>query len=155
MELVSSRAVAALLDGLVYEKKQLQESAVELTVKEIRRFIDSGSVDFGGGELQPAPTEPIPALKRSPTDKYGWWELHRGLYQIVYNERLKKPLPGLGLIVPNLRLLEAGGGHACMIVEGEKLPAALLSVGDSGLNIKENARVSTLLVFESKTAAPE
>ena len=150
MELLGGEAIAAALSGLVYEKKQLGEFSLDLTVREVRRFIDHGSVDFGGSEIQAAPTEPLPPLKRSPTDKYGWWDLHRGFYQVVFNEKPASENDLFGLILPARRLTDAGAYHAPAFINGPEIPPVILVAGDSGVNIKENARISTLIIFADK-----
>jgi hypothetical protein len=133
---------AAHIDGLVHEPSQTEGTGVDLTVTEVYEVTGPGRVDFGGGELEAAATEPHEREKRSPDDEYEWWSLDPGTYLIEYNESI----PGDDLrftVQTRDALLERGAFHPTLRVT--ELPRVPLSVGGAGIRLKENARVSTVI----------
>jgi hypothetical protein len=127
--------------GIVHEPTQARDDGgVDLTVAEVREIRTPGRVDFGGGELEPADTEPHPRVWRNEDDDYQWWELDAGTYLIEYNESLSTE----AVLTPRTEIVERGGSHPTLRVE--ELPAVPLTVGGAGLYLKENARVSTLRI---------
>lgn len=137
--------IADLLDDVVHEDTQAREDAFDLTVATIGEIAAPGRVDFGGGELQVPKVQPRPTEKRNPDDDHGWWNLPAGQYLIEYNETFAggRPL----VLQPRRALVEAGASHPTLVVD-EDLPRLPLSVGGAGIEIKENARVSTLVVYD-------
>lgn len=132
--------VAAELEGLVHAPTQVGERGVDLTVASVADLNGPGRVDFGGGELESAETSPRETHRRDPADEYAWWHLDPGTYLLSYNESLVDH--GTFWLQPRDALLERGAHHpTCWVDELGPLP---LSVGDGGLLLKENARVSTL-----------
>jgi hypothetical protein len=132
---------AEFLSGIVHEPTQAAGRGFDLTVAGVSEISEPGRVDFGGGELDAATVEPIPTEKRDSEDDYGWWDLPAGQYLFAYNESLT------GNVAVTLQtrdeLLARGAFHPTLSVT--ELPPVPLSVGGSGLRIKENARVSTLV----------
>jgi len=51
--------LTAFVDDLVYEPTQTDSPGLDLTVDSISRITDPGRVDFGGGELTAAETDPV------------------------------------------------------------------------------------------------
>lgn len=134
------------VDGIVHEETQTEGRGLDLTVAEIHEVREPGQVDFGGGELEAAATEPLETEKRDPDDDYGWWHLDAGQYLIEYNESLRAMNLTFTLQTRD-ELLARGPFHPTLQVE--ELPQVPLSVGGAGIDIKENARVSTLVATES------
>ncbi|MFC4437330.1 MULTISPECIES: dCTP deaminase/dUTPase family protein [Natrialbaceae] len=135
--------LAEYVDNLVYEPVQVHEHGIDLTVSAIYEVAAPGSIDFGGDELEDADLEPVSTELRDPDDEYGWWELEGGQYVFQHNEfltDLEEPL----LLQPTNELLARGGSHPTVQVASH-LPLMPLTVTGSGLEIKENARVSTLV----------
>jgi deoxycytidine triphosphate deaminase len=114
-----------------------------LTAAGVRRVVEPGRVDFGGGELEAAEVEPVETERRDPEDDYGWWHLEDGQYLLEYNESLSAP-EDVALVVQTRQALRGRGAfHPTLYVDS--LDPVPLSVGGAGLRLKENARVSTLL----------
>ncbi|TKX81455.1 dCTP deaminase [Halorubrum sp. SD626R] len=133
---------ATHIDGLVHEPTQTEGSGVDLTVAEVYEMTGAGRVDFGGGELEAAATEPHEREMRDPDDEYGWWSLDPGTYLVEYNESIS----GSDLrftVQTRDALLERGAFHPTLRVA--ELPRVPLSVGGAGIRIKENARISTVV----------
>jgi hypothetical protein len=129
------------VDGLLHEPTQVHDGVVDLTAAEIREVSTPGRVDFGGGELEPAEQDPVPAEKRNPDDDYGWWHLDAGQYLVAFNESLSPPSGGRIRLQPRDELLARGANHPTVAVtDADPLP---LAVGGAGIRLKENARVAT------------
>ena len=132
------------VDGIVHEDTQLHEAGLDLTVAEVYDIDRPGEIDFGGDELEAAVSSPHETNLRDPDDDYAWWELGAGTYLLEYNEGLASEEPLV--CQPRSELLERGGTHPTVFVR--ELSPIPLSVPLAGLDLKENARVSTLLTSE-------
>lgn len=142
--------VAEQTTDLLHLDTQEFPFGVDLTVAEVHQITGPGSLDFGGSEFEEAPTELLEPVKRNPDDDYGWWPLQQGTYLIRYNEGVELDDDEVGLVQPHPRLMLAGGHHPSFTVFGaEDDLFTLLSVGSGGCNIKENSRVSRLLILGS------
>lgn len=130
------------LEDTVYKDKQVGPLGVHITVDVVLRLTDCADIDFGGGEMKPAGTEPVATEKRSPDDDYAWWNLEQGTYLVRFNERLKDGAPPV-LLVPDARLLRCGGDLSAALPSSHEI-IAVLRVPEKGVCIKENARVAVL-----------
>ncbi|MFB6110442.1 MAG: dCTP deaminase [Halodesulfurarchaeum sp.] len=130
------------VDGLLHEDTQIHEGGIDLSVAEIYTVTEPGRVDFGGGELEPADLAPHDRVWRNGDDDYQWWRLDGGTYLLEYNESLATDAPLV--LQPRDAIRERGGTHPTLHVTD--LGRVPLTVPDAGLMLKENARVSTLVV---------
>ena len=158
--------IREVVQGYISEKKQfLDGSTVLLTVGGIGTFSDRGSLDFGGSEFSEAQVKWLTPQKKAEDDKYGWWHLSEGMYIVELNETL---VPATSDDPPHLLLQiwehaqRAGIVHSAHNLrqpakasdsgqssEGAAENAPLrvtVSVGSTGIDIKENARLSKLVV---------
>ncbi|WP_254838407.1 dCTP deaminase [Natronomonas marina] len=136
--------IAPFIDDLVHEPTQTEGRGVDLTAAGVHRVAAPGRVDFGGGELEAADLEAVETEPRNPDDDYEWWHLDAGRYLLSYNESLSAP-EDVSLLVQTREAVRARGAfHPTLHVDS--LSAVPLAVGGAGLRLKENARVSTLLV---------
>lgn len=130
-----------ILDGIVHEPTQTTNQGFDLTVNEIYTLTGPGRLDFGGDELESATITPHQTTKRNPDDDYAWWELSPGTYLVEFNETVT--IDDVTLTVqPCADALERGAFHPTLHVSS--LPRIPLSVGDGGIKIKANARLSTI-----------
>jgi deoxycytidine triphosphate deaminase len=135
--------VTPFVDDLVHAPTQTEGRGVDLTVAAVHRVADPGSVDFGGGELEAADLDSVDTERRDPDDEYGWWSLEAGQYLLGYNESLSAPDDLSFVLQARDELRARGAFHPTLHVRS--LEAVPLAVGGAGLELKENARVSTLL----------
>jgi hypothetical protein len=135
------------LDGVVHDKTQVGPFWVDLTVAEIHRYTKRGCLDFGGSEQQAAASKALHPRKKRGDDNYGWWELHQGVYRIVYNETVGEVSGSLIQLSPHPRLLEAGAQHPTCSFAGGEILSSVLHVAHCGCAIKENSRVSRLQIW--------
>lgn len=142
-------ATAAHVSGLVHLETQRAEVGLDLTVGAVFRVTGPGSLDFGGSEEESADREEVTPRVRQEDDDYGWWELRAGRYVIRYNESLALEAGQLAHVLPLERLFQAGSYHPTFVVDGSRDPLeALLVVGEAGCDLKENCRVSRLVVTQ-------
>jgi hypothetical protein len=129
------------VDGIVHEDTQVHEYGLDLTVADVYEVEGRGRVDFGGGELADADLRPLASSLRNPEDDYEWWTLTSGTYLVEYNESLTEGAP---LRVQTRRELRERGAFHPSVATTELGPMPL-TVADGGVELKENARVSTLM----------
>lgn len=138
----STDDVRERVENLVYEPVQVHDGGIDLTVSAVYEVQTPGSIDFGGDELTDADLVPVETKPRDPDDDYEWWSLEAGQYVLQHNEFLAGEGDPL-LVQPRNELLARGASHPTVRVT-DHLPLFPLSVGGAGLDVKENARVSTL-----------
>lgn len=146
---LSGEEVRAFLEGLIHPPKQVGPTSVVLTVRAVEAVVGPGFLDFGGGERKPLECEALEPV-REEGEPHGWWELDQGRYRLTYNETGEVPSGCAGLLVAWKEALLSGLAHpAVFLPAGSKVPAVLAAVGAVGLNLKENARASELVVFRT------
>lgn len=142
-------ATRSAVDGLLHLDTQKAPVGLDLTVGQIFRVTGPGSLDFGGSEMEAAEREALEPRLRNEDDDYGWWELAEGSYVVRYNEALEPSDGQLAQILPLVRLLLAGATHPAFVIDGPRRPLeTLLVVGDAGCRLKENCRVSRLILID-------
>jgi hypothetical protein len=139
--------VATAVEGLLHADTQVHEGGVDLTARQVYVVDSPGRVDFGGGELASATTEPHETRRRNPDDDYEWWHLDAGQYLVEYNESLSGSRECL--LQTREAVLERGASHPTQVVAS--LPRMPLAVSGGGLRLKENARVSTLRAYDAQS----
>jgi len=149
MRILDAEDLLDCVDGIVHFDTQRAPDGLDLTVEAVFEVTGPGKLDFGGSEFEPADRAKIEPELASPDDDYGWWELDAGTYVIHYNEGVDLGADQLGRVHPLPRLQQAGGTHPAFVVHGTRDSlAALLTVGAGGCGLKENCRVSRLMVTE-------
>jgi len=138
------------LKETVHEDTQVGKQSVSLTVAGIEKFTGPGELDFGGSEFKTGKRETNKPLLRDEEDKYGWWELDGGDYLLELNEILDLTGEQIAFIQPHEHLYINGASVPGLFFTADDAREKIripLRVGQEGLNIKENARIATLLVF--------
>ena len=155
MQLVSGKEAVQRVRNLISAKHQVHAYAVELTARVIHSLNPTGEVDFGGSEYSPAQAAPLPSHQKHSQDRYQWWTLVHGAYQVEFNETLELADDEIALLEPHERLLRAGAEHPVQFLRGRMNPlTTLLTVGCARLQIKQNARISIVRVFRLAAGAP-
>ena len=139
-----------LVQGYINLDKQLAPNGIDLTVNKIFKFTQAGSLDFSNSERVVPQGDEILPKKRQKSDKYGWWELEKGVYKIRTNEVVSLPanLAALGFSRTSVlrmgALTQNGVWDAGFSGKGE----FILAVGNpQGINIKQNARIIQLIFY--------
>lgn len=149
MNIFQSDTLSKQFSNIIHHPTQQGSLTFDLTVREIHRFTARGSLDFGGSEFEPAPTEPLEAAKDNPEADYGWWELEAGMYQALLNETLNTDndtLAVLGLHAHGQRSGLLGSTQLVTASSGKALTFPF-RVPEAGCRIKENARIAVAAVF--------
>lgn len=145
----SADALVNQLDGLVHLDTQRARDGIDLTVEAVFRITGHGQLDFGGGEFQAAPRERMEPVLDDPEDDYGWWTLEKGAYLIRYNESLTLQKQQQAVVTPLERTLHAGAHHGSFVLDDGRDPIeTLLVVSRMGCRLKENCRISRLVVLD-------
>lgn len=145
----SSDATASRVRGLVHLDTQRAPKGLDLTVDAVFRTTGHGQLDFGGSECQAAPRERIEPVLDAPEDDYGWWTLEKGAYVVQYNEALSLHDGEQAVVTPLERTLHAGAHHGSFVLDDGRDPLeTLLVVSRMGCRLKENCRVSRLVVLD-------
>ncbi|WP_240316123.1 deoxycytidine triphosphate deaminase [Salinibacter ruber] len=145
----TANALASQLDGLVHLDTQRASTGIDLTVDAVFRTTGPGQLDFGGGEFRAVPRERTGPTLDDPDDDYGWWTLEKGAYVVQYNESLRLDDGQQAVVTPLERTLRAGAHHGAFVLdEGRDPIETLLVVSRMGCRLKENCRVSRLVVLD-------
>lgn len=139
------------LSNTLHKETQVEDGSVSLTAGSIYRLADSGDLDFGGSEFQLADRDSIEAEKRNDEDDYGWWELEEGVWILELNETITHSGEFNALLQPHDHLIWNGATHPTLWFDQDDSDMRLsspLRVPENGLNIKENARVSSLRIYK-------
>lgn len=150
MKFCAGRDIASCASKIISEEHQIKPYAFELTVSRIYSVKKEGDIDFSGKEEKEALKELVPPAKRCPSDEYGWWTLVAGEYIAEFNEKIIVQKDCLAVLQPLARTLRAGVTHPTLFFsEGDAIERTLLTIGKSGFNMKQNARVSAVIGIKS------
>lgn len=152
MKFCSGYDIAKCAGKLISEEYQVKPYALELTVSKVYSVKKEGDIDFSGKEEKEAVMTVVEPSKRSPSDEHGWWTLVAGEYIVEFNEKLTVQKDCLAVLQPLPRTLRAGVTHPTLFfTDGDRIERMLLIVGKSGFNMKQNARVSSIIGIRSLT----
>lgn len=147
MELVKGSELVSICENMTYAEKQTKPHSLDLTVKGVYEIKSKSSLDFSGSEYMASEVSKIKPEKKDLGDEYGWWNLKEGTYLITLNEKVDE-IGGIGFISPHPKLLKAGASHPTLVtLEWKDDYILVLHVPENGLGLKENSRVSKLLVL--------
>ena len=137
-----------LIQGYMNLEKQITPNGFDLTVEKIFSIDEAGSVDFSNNERVVPLGKEIAAKKRKEKDKYGWWNLPKGVYKIKTNETVKMPNNLTALAFTRTTLLRMGALTQNGVWDAGfkgKSEFVLIVENPAGVNIKQNARIIQLV----------
>lgn len=153
MEIISGSDVFdGLLDDALHADTQVEDRTVSLTAGAISELTGPGHLDFGGSEFQLADRHAVEPMKRNEDDDYGWWSLAEGQYIVEFNETIDLTQGHYGLVQPHDHLYWNGVNHPTLLLDADDTDMRIsipITVGQNGVEIKENARVSSLRVIKT------
>lgn len=138
------RARPPLVEHMVDSKLQVQENGIELTIREVHKWVGRGSISLHNEERR------LGSCAVIPWDQTGWLFLSQGSYKIVYNEIVNVPKNLIAIGRPRSSLLRCGATIASAVWDagysgrGEGL---LIVSNPDGLRLQKSARVLQLLFF--------
>ncbi|MBP1910695.1 deoxyuridine 5'-triphosphate nucleotidohydrolase [Methanolobus bombayensis] len=142
-ELINSETT--LVENMVDTETQLQPNSVELTLKGIETYTNSGAVDFDNSERKIPSTEPV------EFDENGWAHLEPGVYKITFNEIVNIPLDRAAIARPRSTLLRCGANIGTAVWDSGyrgRSESMLVVYNPYGFRLKRNARVMQLMFFD-------
>ena len=146
-----ARTIDQVVSNYIHDGKQIDENtgSMILTVGRIGTLVGRGSLDFGGSEFAPSPTAWQEPVKKSGDDKYGWWHLEPGSYLLEFNESLLLSKGEKAMLQIWEEAARTGVAHPTELILTSREPlATVMSVPTPGVDIKENARISRVLLLE-------
>lgn len=137
-----------LISGYIDLDTQLTPNGFDLTAAKIYNFSSSGALDFSNKERIIPQTKEITAKKKQKRDKFGWWDLKKGIYKMVTNEIVNLPRDLIAVSFPRSSLLRMGVfTHTGVWDAGfnGRSEFALVVENPCGLKLKQNARIIQLI----------
>ena len=137
-----------LVEGYIELKTQLTPNGFDLTAEKIFEFEEAGVLDFSNKERRlPQGRELIPQ-KSAAEDKFGWWDLKKGIYKVRTNEVVNMPCDLAGLAFTRTSLLRMGVFTQHGVWDAGfrgKSEFVLVIDNPKGARIKQNARVAQMV----------
>lgn len=137
-----------LIQDFIDLEVQLTPNGFDLTCGWVYEFDSAGAIDFSNRErLIPQGCQILPQ-KKSPEDKFGWWQLKQGIYKIKTNEIVNLPFDLIALAFSRSSLLRAGAftQHGVWDAGFKGRGEFILAVENPfGLQLKQNARIAQLI----------
>lgn len=137
-----------LIEGYFNLEVQLTPNGFDLTAAGIFEFGQPGALDFSNKErVVPEGKEIIPQ-KENPQDKFGWWNLKKGAYKIITNEKVNLPRDLIALAFSRTSLLRMGAFTQHGVWDaGFKGRSEFVLVVENpfGIRLKQNARVAQII----------
>jgi len=149
MNIVNGDAMTAFVGNLRNKDRQVGSYSVDLTVKSISQLEGVGRVDFSGKDFAWGQRSILSPKQTEISDPRGWWRLPAGQYLVRLNEGLTLPPNSIAMVLPHERICQNGAYHPALFIQAAvQHIEVLLQVGNFGIEIKENARISYVLVFD-------
>lgn len=139
-----------LVENYINQEKQLTPNGFDLTVEKIFEYNLGGVLDFSNKERVIPETKEIFPKKENLQNKYGWWQLKRGIYKIKTNEIVKIPNNLAAFAFSRTSLLRMGAFTQHGVWDAGfrgKSEFILVVENPGGIKIKENARIVQLIFF--------
>ncbi|MFH1577851.1 MAG: deoxyuridine 5'-triphosphate nucleotidohydrolase [Candidatus Omnitrophota bacterium] len=127
---------------------QLTPNGFDLTVGSVFEFSNCGALDFSNKERVVPQMKEVPAEKKNPQDKFGWWNIKKGAYKIRTNESVSLPRDLTAVSFPRSSLLRMGAFTQTGVWDAGfkgKSEFILVVENPEGLMLKENARLIQLV----------
>jgi dUTP pyrophosphatase len=141
---------SSIISELIGES-QYQPAGVDVTLKKVLRFSESGSIDFDNKERKISGVEEVPFEGE-------WVALSPGCYKVIFNEYVKIPADAAAVCFPRSSLLRCGVTLECAVWDPgyEGRSEALLIVSNPhGGRFKKNAKIGQLIFVKLSEGAKE
>ena len=135
-QLINTGMIKTLCDPLI----QVTPNGIDLTLKKVEKFCDSGRIDFTNEERILPPTQEIPFV-------HDWIDLSQGCYKVTFNEIVTIPSDAVALARPRSSLLRSGATVESAVWDAgfHGVSISLLIVyNPHGISLKRNARLIQL-----------
>lgn len=152
LQVLIEQETQPLLRDYVDMENQLQPNGIDVTLREVSRYVGGGAIGVSSDDRVLPELEPI----RFNAD--GWLHLEPGSYHVVYNEVVNIPETLMALGRPRSSLNRCGVTiHTAVWDAGyEGRSTSLLVVNNpQGFRVQRNARVMQLVFFGMSEATAE
>ncbi len=145
-----------LIEGYINLEIQLTPNGFDLTVEKVFNFKKGGTLDFSNKERVIPEAKEILPKRKNPQDKFGWWNLKRGVYKIRTNEIINLPLNLVALAFSRTSLLRMGAfsqhgvWDAGFSGKGEFI---LVVENPYGVSLKQNSRIAQIVFLKVNSTA--
>ncbi len=140
----------SIIEGYIDLNTQLTPNGFDLTAANIFGFNNRGQVDFSNKERILPGSDEINSCKLSNEEKFGWWDLKKGIYKVRTNETVNLPKDLTAMAFTRTSLLRMGvfTQHGVWDAGFRGRSEFVLVVENPyGARIKQNARVAQLVFF--------
>ena len=138
-QILESNKVVEVLDSTQY-----QPCGIDMSLKEVYRFVDSGVIDFDNKERKISKVEAISFNNE-------FVELKAGAYKVMFNEYVRIPKDLAAICLPRSSMLRCGATLECALWDPgyEGRSEALLVVrNDFGIKLKKNAKIGQMVFIK-------
>lgn len=139
-----------IIEGYIDLNMQLTPNGFDLTAAAIFGFNNKGQIDFSNKDRVLPEFDEIKPSKLSSEEKFGWWDLKKGIYKVKANETVNLPNDLIAMAFTRTSLLRMGVFTQHGVWDaGFKGKSEFVLVVDNpyGARIKHNARVAQLVFF--------
>ena len=130
---------------------QLTPNGFDFTCRKVFKFSSCGALDFSNSERVICDEKEVKSRKQKPRDKYGWWDLKKGVYKIRSNETINLPNDLVAVAFPRSSLLRNGVFTQTGVWDaGFKGRSEFILVVENknGIRVKQNARIIQVIFFK-------
>lgn len=156
---LSREQLRALIDSerpLITEhvdlENQLQPNGIDLTLREVSRYVGQGAIGVDSADRV------LPQLEPLAFDGEGWLTLEPGIYHILYNEVVDIPVTLMALGRPRSSLARAGVSIVTAVWDAGyngRSTSMLVVENPLGFRVQKNARVMQLVFFGMSEATAD
>jgi len=135
------RSEPPLIDDLLDADTQIQPCGVDLTLRQVSRFVGAGCIDYDNSER-------VISERQSLEWTDGWVHLPAGSYHVIYNEVVNLPSDIMALAYPRSSLLRCGATVYTAVWDpgySGRAEALLEVKNPDGLHLAQNARIVQLV----------
>ncbi len=139
-----------IIEGYIDLNTQLTPNGFDLTAAQIFGFNDKGQLDFSNKERILPDCGEINPVKAGNEEKFGWWDLKKGIYKVKTNETVNLPNDLIAMAFTRTSLLRMGVFTQHGVWDAGfrgRSEFVLVVENPNGARIKQNARVAQLVFF--------
>ena len=130
---------SGLMDNL--HQSQFQPCGIDITLKEVHRYLNAGKIDFDNTERKISNTEPMEFANDEIT-------LQTGAYKVLFDEYVRIPADTAAICLPRSSLLRCGATLECALwdpgYEGRS-EAMLIVRNPHGIILKRKAKIGQMI----------
>ena len=142
-----------LIEDYLNLEIQITPNGFDLTAGGIFEFDTQGALDFSNKERQVPEGKEVLLQREKPQDKFGWWNLKKGIYKIRTNEVINLPRDLIAIAFPRTSLLRMGAFTVHGVWDAGfmgKSEFVLVVENIHGIRLKQNARIAQLAFLRIK-----